>query len=128
MLSPSKLIRSALLACATVVTALTPAHATAPASVEQWGIFEVELKGPADGNPFIDVRFSAVFTNGEKSIEAAGFYDGDGIYRVRFMPDKQGSWSYQTVSNRWPLTKHYGTFTVTAPTAGNHGPVSVHNT
>ena len=27
-----------------------------------------------------------------------GFYDGDGIYRVRFMPDNEGEWTYRTRS------------------------------
>ncbi len=28
-------------------------------NVEQWGIFELALKGPAAGNPFLDIRFTA---------------------------------------------------------------------
>ena len=36
---------------------------TSARGVEQWGIFEVALKGPATGNPFVDVHFSATFTN-----------------------------------------------------------------
>src|ERR1051325_8277288 len=58
-----------------------------PRSVEKWSIFELELKGPTDGNPFVDVRFSAVFTDGTRTHDVAGFYDGDGVYRVRFMPE-----------------------------------------
>jgi Domain of unknown function (DUF5060)/Domain of unknown function (DUF5605)/Protein of unknown function (DUF4038) len=99
-----------------------------PVSVEQWGIFELTLPGPADGNPFTDVRLSARFTDGAKTVTAAGFYDGDGIYRVRFMPDHTGVWSYRTESNRWPLTGRTGTFTVTPPRPGNHGPVRVAHT
>src|SRR5438067_1852361 len=26
-------------------------------STEQWGMFEIALKGPTNGNPFLDVRF-----------------------------------------------------------------------
>src|ERR1043166_2665010 len=70
---------------------------------EQWGIFEVALKGPSDGNPFTDVRFSATFTHDTLTHEVAGFYDGDGMYRVRFMPEVPGEWRYETSSNRWPL-------------------------
>jgi hypothetical protein len=102
--------------------------AAAPDTVEQWGIYEVELKGPSDGNPFLDVRFSAIFSNGTKSVEVAGFYDGDGVYRVRFMPDQPGKWRYETKSNRWPLTGKRGAFTVGPPKPSNHGPVRVYNT
>ena len=97
-------------------------------TVEQWGIYEIALNGPTNGNPFLDVRFSAVFGNGSKTVEVPGFYDGDGIYRVRFMPDTPGVWHYETRANRWPLTKHLGTFTVTPATGNNHGPVRVHDT
>ncbi len=47
-------------------------------SVEQWGIYEIELKGPTNGNPFVDVQLSAVFDNGDKRVKVPGFYDGDG--------------------------------------------------
>lgn len=99
-----------------------------PKAVEQWDIFELELKGPADGNPFTDVRFTVEFTNGTKAIEVPGFYDGEGVYRARFMPDVPGEWQYETRSNRWPLTGKTGGFTVTPAKARNHGPVRVHNT
>ncbi|PTY07490.1 DUF5060 domain-containing protein [Opitutaceae bacterium EW11] len=97
-------------------------------TIEQWDVFEIELKGPSEGNPFVDVRFTAAFTNGTKTIEVPGFYDGDGVYRLRFMPEQTGSWRYETRSNRWPLTGKMGSFTVVPATGRNHGPVRVHNT
>lgn len=97
-------------------------------AVEQWGVFEAQFHGPTNGNPFVDVRFSAAFDNGAKQVEVAGFYDGDGVYRVRFMPDARGRWRYETKANRWELTGKTGEFTVTPPGNGNHGPVRVHNT
>ena len=68
-------------------------------TVEQWGVWELELSGPQDGNPFVDVRFSAEFSNGSKTVEVDGFYDGEGVYRVRFMPDRIGAWRYVTAAN-----------------------------
>jgi Domain of unknown function (DUF5060)/Protein of unknown function (DUF4038) len=97
-------------------------------SVEQWGFFELALKGPANGNPFLDVKFSARFKQGTNSVEANGFYDGDGVYRVRFMPDKQGKWTYKTVSNARKLDGKSGSFTVKPPSPRNHGPVRVAQT
>jgi len=96
--------------------------------VEQWGTHEISLPGPASGNPFVDVQFSAVFTNGSRKIEVAGFYDGEGIYRVRFMPEFPGRWTYQTQSNCWELTGKSGEFQVRPAGKGNHGPVRVFNT
>jgi hypothetical protein len=97
-------------------------------TIRQWDAFELALPGPTNGNPFVDVTFSAHFTQGETAVEANGFYDGDGIYRVRFMPEKQGEWYYVTSSSSQKLNHHKGTLMVTAPAADNHGPVRVAHT
>ena len=94
-------------------------------SVEQWNLFEASFNGPTNGNPFVDVDFSATFQQGDKAITVAGFYDGDGIYRVRFMPESTGGWTYRTHSNRPELDGQTGALTVTVPSAENHGPVQV---
>jgi hypothetical protein len=106
----------------------TLSSAASPPTVEQWSAWELELSGPQDGNPFVEVRFSAEFSNGAKTVEVDGFYDGEGVYRVRFMPDRIGAWRYVTKSNRWPLTGKTGSFIVTPAVKGNHGPVHVRNT
>ena len=97
-------------------------------TIEQWGMYEFALHGPTNGNPFLDVKFSARFTQGDSIVEANGFYDGDGVYRVRFMPEKMGAWKYETVSGAPELDGKTGEFTVTKPSAPNHGPVRVVNT
>jgi hypothetical protein len=96
--------------------------------VERWGTLGIELAGPSAGNPFVDVELSAVFRQGAREISVAGFYDGEGRYRIRFMPDAVGTWTYETLSNRAELRGKRGTFTVVQPAAGSHGPVSVRNT
>jgi hypothetical protein len=108
-----------------LLLALCSTLAQAVAPVEQWDVFEIGLNGPAEGNPFADVQLSARFSDGTQTVEVEGFYDGDGVYRVRFMPPRTGRWTWVTHSNRWPLTNQRGEFTVTPARAGNHGPVSV---
>jgi len=54
-----------------------------------------------------------------------GFYDGEGVYRIRFMPDVEGEWSYTTRSNHPDLDGRTGKFTCTPSGPGNHGPVLV---
>lgn len=55
-------------------------------SAQQWGAAEVILKGPPHGNPFTDVEIQATFRCGSAAIQVGGFCDGDGVYRIRFMP------------------------------------------
>jgi hypothetical protein len=95
---------------------------------ERWGIFEVSLKGPQDGNPFVDVTLSAQFKYKNRLIEPNGFYDGDGLYRIRLMPDAVGLWSYVTQSNVPALDEQTGEFTCIEPAPENHGPVRVRDT
>jgi hypothetical protein len=90
-----------------------------------WATFELSLEGPAEGNPFRDVTLSATFAQGSRSVKVAGFYDGDGIYRVRFLPDAVGTWSYRTDSNVAALSGQSGTLEVGPAKAGHHGPVRV---
>lgn len=113
---------------AKIIVGLAAFATFAAEAVEQWGVYEVTLKGPTNGNPFLDVAFSARFTQGTNSSHAAGFYDGDGKYRVRFSPEKQGAWKYETVSSASELNGKTGEFMVTKPSADNHGPVQVANT
>lgn len=96
--------------------------------VERWGIFEASLGGPDEGNPFLDVTFGATFRFKHREIDVDGFYDGDGMYRVRLMPDTEGRWQYTTRSNVPALDGVSGEFVCIPPSAGNHGPVRVHDT
>ena len=96
-------------------------------TVEQYSIHEIELKGPAAGNPFIDVKLSAELRFHNRILLCEGFYDGNGIYRIRFMPDEPGEWTYVTKSNIKELDKKKGSFSCTAASGNNHGPVKVRN-
>jgi hypothetical protein len=104
---------------------MIPAHTTTNA--EQWGIFELALHGSAEGNPYLDVELAAQFAYKHRVIEVDGFYDGDGVYRIRFMPDIQGTWHYRTQCTLDALNGSEGTFTCVAPAPDNHGPVRVSN-
>ncbi len=98
---------------------------TVHSSISQYDIFEVSLKGPSSGNPFIDIQLKATFSLEHRIVTVDGFYDGDGNYKIRFMPDTLGEWRYTTTSNASELNRQSGGFICTAPKPGNHGPVSV---
>lgn len=94
--------------------------------VEKWGVFELSFLGKCDGNPYIDYSIKAEFSNKNEQIITDGFYDGDGIYRVRFMPSFTGEYSYRVWGNCLDGEKK-GSFFVTPvkEESNNHGPVKV---
>ena len=53
--------------------------------VEQYRLFEINLTGTTEGNPYQDVTLSADFTNAETGqiVVVGGFYRGNGNYSVR---------------------------------------------
>lgn len=100
--------------------------------IEQWDIFELGMSGPSEGNPFCEVTLQAAFTlkddkTAKNVIIVSGFYDGNGEYRIRFMPQQQGIWSYVTTSNSSRLDGITGEFVCIPPAEGNHGMVRVAN-
>ncbi len=95
---------------------------------EKWDYYELPLIGPSTGNPFKDVLLSAVFFQNEDTLKVQGFYDGAGVYKIRFMPAKTGIWNYTTISNIDVLNGQTGSFNCIAPSESNHGPVKVANT
>jgi len=101
--------------------------ATQSATTPLWDIFELALSGPAAGNPYLDVELTAEFRHGERKLRVPGFYDGDGTYKVRFMPDAEGDWTYTTTANVAALNGQSGGFACTPARAGQHGPVRVSN-
>lgn len=93
----------------------------------QWDVFEASFSGPSGGNPFLDVTLEAFFQQKSRVVRVPGFYDGEGIFCVRFMPDNEGEWTFSTKSNVAELDGKTGSFTATAPRPSVHGPVRVAN-
>ncbi len=96
--------------------------------VERWGVFEVTLLCASSGNPYLDVEFSATFTQVNQRIKVQGFWDGGETYKIRFSPPSVGQWHYETRSATPELNGKVGVFTAIAPNANNHGPVQVVDT
>ncbi len=97
--------------------------------VPRWGVQEITVSGKDTGNPFTDYEISAVFSCGSERKEVTGFYDGDGRYIVRFMPSFEAAYTFEMKGTALEDgTVLSGSFAVTAPEAGNHGPVHIANT
>lgn len=94
--------------------------------VEKYGVFELEFKGISTGNPYIERKITATFEGKNEKIVVDGFYDGDGIYKVRFMPSFEGVYHYYVegdFSDDLQIRDLTGDFEAVAPKEGNHGPV-----
>jgi hypothetical protein len=119
-----KKVKLILFVC--LISILMPAYVMS--QTRQWDIYEVNLKGPVDGNPFTEVDLSATFITEGVEITVNGFYDGNGVYKIRFMPNKTGIWKYTTHSNQPSLRSKTGRFECEKASDANHGPVRVQNT
>ena len=97
-------------------------------AISKYSRFELTFSVKVSGNPFTDVTFEANFTNGDVSYDVPGFYDGEDLFRVRYMPLKEGIWTYETKSNIAELNGKIGKFECTPALKGKHGPVRVSNT
>ncbi len=71
----------------------------------------------------MDIELEAIFQSGDVKVKVTGFYDGKGVYKIRFSPDITGRWSYQTISNSETLNNKKGSFTCIEPGPENHGPL-----
>jgi hypothetical protein len=105
---------------------ISPFILIAQPAVEKWAVYELSFAVKlSQENPFTDIPFSAVFSHAEKQVEVNGFYDGNGLFKVRFMPDRTGPWSYVTQSSLRTLQNKKGSFQCVEATDKNHGPVQV---
>lgn len=123
MLKMSSAASLAAFAAATPSPATEDVHGPVP----RWEVFELSLPGPSTGNPFVDVQLGATFSLEHRTVKVDGFYDGDGTYKIRFMPDAEGRWNYATSSNAPALNGKTGGFVCTAALPDSHGPVTVRN-
>ena len=109
--------------CPVLLLALLPlatagSATAADATVERWAVFDLALEGPRTGNPFSDVKLAAELRNGGEVVRVSGFYDGDGVFRVRFMPGRLGEWTYVRRSSVPALDGKAGRFVCVPPSEG----------
>jgi hypothetical protein len=63
-----------------------------------WTRFETSIGNQRHyPDPYRDVTLRATFTRPDgSSVDFWGFYDGDATWRLRFMPDQTGTWSFRS--------------------------------
>ncbi len=95
--------------------------------VERWGIVEITCQGPPGGNPFLEQSIMGRFCGKNETVTVDGFYDGEGVYKVRFMPSFPGAYTF-SIEGSFIEEETGGAFEVIPASEGNHGPVRVAGT
>ncbi len=97
-------------------------------AIQKYEIMELAFDGPNGGNPFREIRLRARCSHGDRQVLVDGFYDGEGVYRLRLMPDAEGEWTVITESNAPEMDGRRHSFVCTPARSRVHGPVRVHDT
>jgi hypothetical protein len=92
--------------------------------VERWDVFEAVCPGKTAGNPFTDCAIRGTFKSKNETKSVDGFYDGEGVYKVRFMPSFTEEYHFEIAGN-FSSEKYEGDFTVAPASGNNHGPIRV---
>lgn len=95
-----------------------------PSHVKRWDVFEVVLNGTSEGNPYTEQTLTGIFTSRDESVTVRGFYDGDGVYRIRFMPSYEGRYTFILRASFFEGTLS-GAFYADPADEDVHGPVRV---
>ena len=94
--------------------------------VKRYGIAELVFRGPSEGNPFAEQWVKGTMAGQAEEKRAEGFYDGNGVYKLRFMPSCEGTYEITAVTSWGDEAKV--TVEVSAADENCHGPVRVANT
>jgi hypothetical protein len=95
--------------------------------VERWDFIEFQYQGQVLEASFFGATIKGIFIGENENKVVEGFYDGAGIYKIRFMPSFVGMYRYR-IEGDFSEQRYEGVFEVTEPQKGNHGPVRVANT
>ena len=77
-------------------------------NVSKWSMYEFAILGHTHfDNPFTKTMLVGQFISPTGKIKIIdGFYDGDNTWRLRFVPDEEGEWSYQFQGEGVEILQH----------------------
>lgn len=87
-------------------------------------MFELQFTGQEPEDSWADIDLTAVFENQGEKKTVKGFYAGNGIYKVRFLPEKTGTYTWQVSG----IVAGSGTEVCESATGQHHGMVQAEGT
>ena len=63
--------------------------------MRQYETFEICFTGPEPQEGWAQPDLAASFSRADRAVTVKGFYDGEGQYVVRFLPDAPGEYAWQ---------------------------------
>lgn len=90
-------------------------------TVEQYDVLEISVQGEIPEKPYVNGKIWGVFESSREKKTVKGFYDGENLFRVRFMPSFAGEYRYRIYGSGIP--EQTGSFLVTEAGENNHGMV-----
>lgn len=87
--------------------------------MQQYKVFELEFQGTAPAGNEVAVDLTADFTLAGETTTVRGFYAGNGVYKIRYLPLHTGACSWQVKG----IFTVEGSADVQPAAAGDHGPV-----
>ena len=102
--------------------------------MRQFEIYEMSWQAGEPGQDWVQVELEALFEKNGNTVKAKGFYAGDGMYKIKFLPLETGDYTC-TVTGRLPgkqdeiesclEIKESISLTAEPAAEGKHGPVRV---
>ena len=90
--------------------------------MKQYDMMELTFQAPPPKDSQAAVDLTGTFEKDGKAVAVKGFYAGDGVYKIRFLPEEPGEYAYAVAGSCLPAPQT-GRFNVAAADAGRHGPV-----
>ncbi|MBR4359906.1 MAG: DUF5060 domain-containing protein [Clostridia bacterium] len=91
--------------------------------MKQYETFELHFSGETLQEAWAGIDLTAVFTHDGESKTVKGFYDGEGQYVIRFLPEEPGDYSWKVSGVIRAEGKE-----ICGPAEGRHGPVRAADT
>ncbi|MBR1496705.1 MAG: DUF5060 domain-containing protein [Oscillospiraceae bacterium] len=91
-------------------------------TARQYETLELRFEGPEPEGSCVATDLRAVFSHGGEARTVKGFYAGNGEYRLRFLPEKSGDYTYRVTGEALPEPVE-GAVEVLPADSGRHGPV-----